>query len=153
MLVELQQPRDGVGFSVRDLDIRISQSGSPPPRHYGWPHGQRPSSARPKAVEQHGGIVGGDRVYLPTHRLTLGIGEAVEGPGVEHQAEAGADARLPKSRRVGVHDPHVDAGFLNPLAGPLQDLVRDVMLVTCQPRFASGTAQTALPPPRSSAGP
>jgi hypothetical protein len=50
----------------------------------------------------------------------------VEGSRVEHQSEAGADPRLPKSRHVGVQDSHVNAGFLNPLAGAVQGLVDDV---------------------------
>ena len=87
---------------------------------------QRPSAARRKAVEQDGGIVGGDRIYLPTHGRALGIGETVEGSRVEHQSEVGADPRLPKSRHVGVQDSHVDAGFLDPLASALQGLVDDV---------------------------
>ena len=114
---------------------------------------QRPSAARRKAVEQHGGIVSGDRIYLPTHRRALGIGETVEGSRVEHQSEVGADPRLPKSRHVGVQDSHVDAGFPDPLASSLQGLVDDVDARHLPAALCSGTPQTALPQPRSSAVP
>ncbi len=45
--------------------------------------------------QQHGCVGRGHRADLPTHRLALGAVQAVEGPGVQHQLEVGADPRPP----------------------------------------------------------
>jgi hypothetical protein len=46
------------------------------------------SRRRREAVEQHRGVLGADCGHLATHRLPLGVGQAMEGPGVEHEPEA-----------------------------------------------------------------
>jgi hypothetical protein len=82
-------------------------------------------------VHQQRGIGGGDRAHLATDRLALRPREAVHGPEVEHQAEAGADARGPERRHVALEEARFDAGLPCPLpcgADGLRDHVdpRDV---------------------------
>jgi len=46
--------------------------------------------------------------------------------GIEHQPEAGADARCPKLRHITLNEAHVQPGFPHPLVRAPQRLADDV---------------------------
>src|ERR671918_523995 len=123
-LLEPEQPRDWVRLSVRDLDV-----GDVPPREgpldvgAACATGMRTSAPGREAVEDHGGIRGGHGAHLRAHRLALSVGEAVEGACVQHEAEAGADARVPQRRYVAMDEADLDACFVHALLGATQRLL------------------------------
>jgi hypothetical protein len=88
--------------------------------------GQRTPPPRCEAVEDHGGVGGGDGAHLPSHRRALNIGEAMEGPGVEHEPKARSDPGLPHRCDAPAREAHLDACRVHPLLGTVQRLLDDV---------------------------
>jgi len=107
---------------------------------------QRTSPSAGEAVEQHRGIGRRDRAHFPTHRAwRCASVRPWKGSGVEHEAEPGAQVRLPERRHVAVYEAHLDPNQYTieshlPLPDPLarERKVGDLLTILARQRAETG---------------